>query len=83
MRTYHQLTPGERYELSALRKQGLRPTEIALALGRYRSTIYREIERNSRKDGAYRTCHCGPKDSGSALTLSTQSTLQRRRLRTR
>ena len=33
MSTYHQLTSGERYELSALRKQGLRPAEIARAMG--------------------------------------------------
>jgi IS30 family transposase len=46
--------PGERYELSALRKQGLRPAAIARALGRHRSTICREIQRNSRKDGGYR-----------------------------
>lgn len=54
MSTYNQLTSGERYELSALRKQGLRPAEIAQAMGRHRSTIGREIQRNSKKDGAYR-----------------------------
>ena len=54
MSTYHQLTSGERYELSALRKQGLRPAAIARALGRHRSTICREIRRNARKDNAYR-----------------------------
>lgn len=54
MSTYHQLTSGERHELSALRKQGLRPAEIARILGRHRSTISREIRRNSRKDGGYR-----------------------------
>lgn len=54
MSTYHQLTPGERYELSALRKQGLKPAAIARALGRHRSTIGREIRRNSNRDGAYR-----------------------------
>ena len=54
MSTYHQLTSGERHELSALRKQGLRPAEIARVLGRHRSTICREIRRNSRKDGGYR-----------------------------
>ena len=64
MRTYHQLTPGERYALSALKKQGLRPAEIALALGRHRSTIYREIERNSRKDGAYRPATADQKTRG-------------------
>lgn len=54
MSTYRQLTSGERHELSALRKQGLRPAAIARALGRHRSTISREIARNSRKDGGYR-----------------------------
>lgn len=54
MRTYRQLTPGERYELSALRKQGLRPAQIARALGRHRSTVTREIRRNRCSDGAYR-----------------------------
>jgi IS30 family transposase len=54
MRTYHQLTPGERYELSALRKQGLCPAAIARALRRDRSTVTREIRRNGDADGAYR-----------------------------
>ena len=54
MTRYRQLTSGERHELSALRKQGYRPAEIARALGRNRSTIGRELRRNSRKDGGYR-----------------------------
>jgi IS30 family transposase len=54
MRTYHQLTSGERYELSALRKQGLSQAQIARALGRHPSTISRELRRNVKKDGAYR-----------------------------
>ena len=53
MRTYHQLTPGERYALSALRKQGFSQAEIARSLGRHRSTISREVRRNSR-DGTGR-----------------------------
>jgi transposase, IS30 family len=56
---YRQLTSGERYELSALRKQGLTPATIARALGRHRSTIAREIQRNSRKDGGYRPSTAG------------------------
>jgi IS30 family transposase len=57
--TYHQLTPGERYELSALRKQGYTKAEIARALGRHRSTIGREIQRNAREDGGYRASTAG------------------------
>ncbi len=64
MRSYHQLTSGERYELSALRKQGLRPAEIARALGRHRSTICREVQRNSRKDGGYRPSTADQKTRG-------------------
>ncbi len=54
MRTYRQLTPGERYELSALRRQGLCPAAIARTLHRDRSTVTREILRNGDADGAYR-----------------------------
>lgn len=54
MRKYHQLTSGERYALSTLRKQGYRNAAIARALGRHRSTIGRELKRNTRKDGGYR-----------------------------
>lgn len=53
--TYHQITPGERYMLSALRKQGFSNAEIAHALGRHRSTIGREVCRNTtHPDGYYR-----------------------------
>ncbi|TAA47261.1 IS30 family transposase [Corallincola spongiicola] len=53
---YQQLTENERYMLSALRKQGLNNSQIANALGRHRSTISREIARNSCwvTDCAYR-----------------------------
>jgi IS30 family transposase len=52
---YHQLTSGERYMLSALRTQGLNQSQIARQLGRHRSTICRELKRNSaRFDGHYR-----------------------------
>jgi len=61
MRLYRQLTPGERYELSALRRQGLKPAEVARALGRHRSTISREIRRNSR-DGTGREYRPGIAD---------------------
>lgn len=53
--TYHQLTSGERYMLAALRRQGLSQAELARPLGRHRSTVCREVRRNStRADGHYR-----------------------------
>jgi len=53
--TYRQLTSEERYMLAALRRQGYNKSEIALALGRHRSTVCRELRRNStRADGRYR-----------------------------
>lgn len=53
---YRQLTSHDRYILGALKKQGLSITEIAEHLGFHRSTIYRELQRNSchHTDGAYR-----------------------------
>ena len=45
--TYHQLTEHERYLISKLRKSGHCVAEIARVLGRHRSTIYREYQRNS------------------------------------
>jgi IS30 family transposase len=64
VRTYHQLTSEERYAIATLKKQGLGPAAIALALGRHRSTIYREIKRNRRKDGGYRWFTAGEKARG-------------------
>ncbi len=51
MTRYRQLTSGERYALSALRKQGCNQAAIARALGRHRSTISREVRRNSKDRG--------------------------------
>lgn len=53
--TYRQLTEGERYTIAALRREGFKGAEIARRLGRHRSTISREVRRNSsRWDGSYR-----------------------------
>lgn len=46
---YQQLTTEDRYTLSALRKQKFSVAKIAKSMGRHRSTIYRELKRNSTK----------------------------------
>jgi IS30 family transposase len=53
--TYRQITSEERYTIAALRREGFNAAEIARRLGRHRSTISREVHRNSsRWDGSYR-----------------------------
>ena len=54
--SYIQLTYDERVTLSALMQQGLSVANIAERLGRHRSTLYRELDRNRCHvtDGAYR-----------------------------
>lgn len=55
--SYRQITPEQRYTLATLRRQvpALSSAAIARIMGRHRSTISREILRNSaRFDGAYR-----------------------------
>src|SRR5512145_3490872 len=62
---YHQLTSEERYTLSALRMEGLNQLQIAKRLERHRSTICRELQRNSaRWDGAYRPSKAIERTSG-------------------
>jgi transposase, IS30 family len=51
---YQQLTTEDRYTLSALRMQKLPVAKIAESMGRHRSTIYRELQRNKRmRTGGY------------------------------
>jgi IS30 family transposase len=47
----HHLTFPEREFLYRLKKKGKSKTEIAELMGRHRSTIYREVKRNSRSRG--------------------------------
>lgn len=53
--TYHQLTSADRYTISALKMEGLNCAQIARRIGRHRSTITREFNRNACvRDGNYR-----------------------------
>ena len=51
MRTYKQLTSGQRYQIFALTKIGYGPTEIAEELEVHKSTISRELARNRGERG--------------------------------
>ena len=53
MKKYHHLTPVEREQISMLRQSKSSITEIALALGRPKSTISRELKRNQAPPGQY------------------------------
>ncbi|BBU68670.1 helix-turn-helix domain-containing protein [Fluviibacter phosphoraccumulans] len=55
---YKHLSQNERYQIYALMKAGHNQLEIAQILGRHRSTISREVDRNSGLKG-YR-----PKQAG-------------------
>ena len=46
MRSYHRLTAGDRHQVYALHKAGLRQCAIAEQIGVHKSTIYRELHRN-------------------------------------
>ncbi len=63
---YRQLTHNERYMIGQLRRQGYGFGEIAKLLGRSRSTIWREVERNRchNNDGAYRPSHAQERTMG-------------------
>ena len=49
-KSYQQLTGDERIEIYAMRQEGKTIAQMAEALGRYRTTISREIHRNSGRE---------------------------------
>ncbi len=51
MKTYTQLTRGKRYQIRALLKAGFSQSEMAFYLKAHKSTISREIRRNSGHKG--------------------------------
>jgi IS30 family transposase len=63
--TYRQITSEERYTIAALRREGFTSAGIARRLRRHRSTISREVRRNSsRWDGSYRPSKAIEKANG-------------------
>lgn len=73
MKTYKQLTSGQRYQISALKKIGCGPTEIAKELEVHKSTISRELSRNTGERG-YRPKQANEK----ALERRAQATPKKR-----
>ena len=51
MRTYHQLTQGQRYQIYALKKTKHSLSEIAAVIGVHKSSVSRELRRNRGKRG--------------------------------
>jgi len=51
MQTYSQLTHAQRYQIYALLRMGHLQTEIAKTIGGHKSTISREIRRNTGQRG--------------------------------
>jgi transposase, IS30 family len=51
MRTYHQLTQEQRYQIYALKKTGHSGTEIAEVIGVHKATVSRELRRNRGERG--------------------------------
>jgi IS30 family transposase len=75
---YTHLTREERYQIHALRSQGIRIAAIAVQLGRHRSTIDRELARNTCEQGydpakahiQARACLSGP-DNVRTIPIQT------------
>jgi len=53
---YHQLTLEQRYKLEAYLRVGKNQTECALMLGVHKSTISRELKRNTPQRGLGANC---------------------------
>ena len=68
---YTQLTEAERYHIYTMKKQGYTDTVIAQGMGRDRTTIWRELHRNTGQRGyrhqqAQHWDRCPPPDKAQA-----------------
>lgn len=73
--SYSQLSQEERYQIERMLQEGLKVSQIAMRLGRHRSTVYRELNRTAGK--RYRACmaqrhrrSCGQRSSVNAPRYS-------------
>lgn len=57
--TYTHLTKEQQYKIQSWKEVGMSQTEMAKHLGKDRSTISRELGRNSYEDGIYLAIHAG------------------------
>ncbi len=68
--THNHLSPTERYQIQAWLEQDLSKCQIALRLGRHRSTIYREL---ARCEGIYNAPQAQSHRSGCALRCAANA----------
>ena len=74
--TYHHLSREERYQISALLKEGLTQSQIAANLSRHKATIGREIARNSGLRG-YRPRQASFLASGRSINSRNARRIER------
>lgn len=53
MQKFNHLSPEQRYQIEILNKEGFNQTQIATAFGVHKSTISRELKRNTGKRGLH------------------------------
>ena len=70
---FQQLTSEQRYTISVLLQKEMSKKAIAEAIGVYRSTVYREIERNSSEYTGKYTYTVGQESKKEQATLSETS----------
>jgi IS30 family transposase len=84
--SYSQLSQEERYQIERMLQEGLKVSQIALRLGRHRSTLYRELNRTAGKRYRARIAqrhrdYCGQRSSSNAARYASSAwTPVRRRL---
>ena len=82
--SYSQLSQEERYQIERMLQEGLKVSQIALRLGRHRSTVYRELNRNAGKHYRARTAQrhrraCGQRSSRNAPRYASSTWVPVRR----